>query len=75
MPTLLILFRDKLSSGGVFWGVALAILFGLPLYLWGEMTQNINLKVGANIGILIISLVLPILADVMKRDKKTKEAH
>ncbi|MFC1859946.1 hypothetical protein ACFL9U_18230 [Thermodesulfobacteriota bacterium] len=61
MPTLIILFRDKVSAPGVFWGVGLAMAFGLPVYLLGEVNGNVDLKVGANIGIILISLALPLL--------------
>lgn len=62
MPTLVILFREKVAASGVFWGVALAVLFGLPVYLAGELLGIVHLKVAANIGIVAISLALPLLA-------------
>ena len=62
MPTLVILFRKKVAPWGIFWGVALAIGFGLPLYLIGVIRGNVDLKVAANIGIVIISLVFPLLS-------------
>ncbi len=65
MPTLVILFREKVPPWGVFWGVALSIGFGLPLYLVGEIRGNVDLKVAANIGIVIISLVFPLLSSVL----------
>jgi Na+/proline symporter len=60
MPTLLILFNARVTAVGVFRGVVLAILFGLPVYLTGQWTGNIHLKVGANIGIILISLAVPL---------------
>lgn len=62
MPTLVLLFREKVAAWGVFWGVALAIVFGLPVYLIGELTGMMHLKVAANIGIVLISLAVPLLA-------------
>ena len=59
MPTLLMLFRRQVGRRGMFWGIALAMAFGMPVYLLGEFTGNIHFKVGANIGILAISFVLP----------------
>ncbi|WP_207679136.1 sodium:solute symporter family transporter [Desulfonema magnum] len=64
MPTILMLFRKNVPSWGMFWGVASAIAFGLPVYLIGELIGNIDLKVGANIGIVLISLALPLIAAV-----------
>ena len=62
MPTLVLLYREKIAPWGVFWGVALAVLFGLPLYLAGVLSGNVHLKVAANIGIVLISLLLPLMA-------------
>jgi hypothetical protein len=60
MPTLLILFNARVTAPGIFRGVVLAILLGLPAYLIGEWTGSIHLKVGANIGILLVSLAVPL---------------
>lgn len=62
MPTLLILFNARVTAAGIFRGVVLAILFGMPVYLIGQWTGNIHLKVGANIGIVLISLAVPLWA-------------
>lgn len=59
MPTLLMLFCRRVGARGMFWGASLAMMFGLPTYLAGEISGCIHLKVAANIGILIISFVLP----------------
>ncbi|GBC63043.1 hypothetical protein DENIS_4032 [Desulfonema ishimotonii] len=66
MPTLVLLFRKNIPPWGIFWGVALAILLGLPAYLFGQMTGNTGLRVGANIGIVLISLTLPCLAAALR---------
>jgi Na+/proline symporter len=61
MPTILIVLKDNLSSSGIFGGMALSILFGLPVYLIGEIIGNTDMKVAANIGIVLISLILPMV--------------
>jgi urea-proton symporter len=71
MPTLLLLFQDKVKAWGVFWGVALAAMIGLPAYLYGELNGNIHMKVGANLGIIIISFILPFLSIVISKRFKT----
>ncbi|MCP4693127.1 MAG: hypothetical protein GY859_34110, partial [Desulfobacterales bacterium] len=73
MPTLMILFGKRVNSTGLFWGVALAIAFGLPLYLTGAVYGVVHLKVGANIGILLISSILPIFFGKYISDKKQKK--
>ncbi|MBC8393939.1 MAG: hypothetical protein H8E17_15395 [Deltaproteobacteria bacterium] len=73
MPTLIILFKEKVTSTGVFWGMLLAMTFGLPVYLLGEMIGNVHLKVSANIGIVLISFILPFLsAEVKEKDSLQK---
>ncbi|MDM8549191.1 hypothetical protein QUF72_03900 [Desulfobacterales bacterium HSG2] len=72
MPTLFILFRKNVPAWGVFWGVASAIAFGLPVYLFGALTGNTDLKVGANMGIVLISLALPVIAALTCGENKAK---
>jgi len=73
MPTLIILFKEKVTSTGIFWGMLLAMTFGLPVYLLGEMIGNVHLKVSANIGIVLISFILPFLsAEVEEKDSLQK---
>lgn len=61
MPTLLILLaKQPIPAKGIFYGVVAAILFGLPTYLYGQWIHNVHLKVTANIGIILISLFLPL---------------
>jgi Na+/proline symporter len=62
MPTIVMLYRKSVPAWGMFWGITLAILVGLPLYLIGELTGNVDLKIVANIGILLVSLFMPLAA-------------
>ncbi|HMK35695.1 MAG TPA: hypothetical protein VK463_11555 [Desulfomonilaceae bacterium] len=62
MPTILMLYLQRVPAWGIFWGVALAMAFGLPAYIFGELTNNIHVKVAANIGIILISSIIPLLA-------------
>jgi len=65
MPTLFLLFHENVPAWGIFWGVASAIAFGLPVYLLGELSGNIDLKVCANMGIILISLIFPAISAVI----------
>lgn len=69
VPTLFILFCRRLSATPVFWGAFLAMILGLPAYLAGELTGNVDLKVAANIGILIVSFLPPFLSTVIGRER------
>ena len=73
MPTLVMIFKKDVSASGMFWGVLLAIIFGLPMYIYGVLSNNIHIKVGANIGIIIISLLLPLFAATIQKAKKEKK--
>lgn len=59
LPTILTLYRADLTARGVFWGIALAIGLGLPLYSIGAWTGNAHLRVGANLVILLASGLVP----------------
>ena len=71
LPTLLLLYRENVTASGIFLGVATAVVFGLPVYLAGEIMGNVHLKVAANVGILAISLACPLGAMRKDRHKKT----
>jgi len=71
LPTLLLLYREDATAAGIFRGVAAAVVFGLPVYLAGELAGNVHLKVAANVGILILSLACPLWAMRKGRNKKT----
>jgi urea-proton symporter len=69
MPTILTLYLDRIPAWGIFWGVLSAVIFGVPAYVFGELTNNVHMKVAANIGIVLISLLFPWIA--MLRSRKT----
>jgi Na+/proline symporter len=71
MPTLIILFKRHVSARGVFWGMLLAMTFGLPVYLIGEFSGNIHLKVSANIGIILISFFIPFVSKEANRESSS----
>ena len=62
VPTLWLLFRRHVPAWGIFWGVSAAVLVGLPCYLTGQFTGTVHLKVAANIGIVVISFLIPLIA-------------
>lgn len=62
LPTILTLYMKRIPAWGIFWGVTSAMVLGVPAYVFGELTSNIHVKVAANIGIVLISCLLPLLA-------------
>jgi Na+/proline symporter len=67
VPTILTLYSDRIPSWGIFTGIALAISVGLPTYLFGELTGNVHAKVAANLGIVLISLAVPLFSLLITR--------
>ena len=49
VPTVLSLYWDRLSAKGVFWGVLIAIVIGMPLFFYANTVQNDNLIVASSI--------------------------
>ena len=63
----LVRVQKKVPPWGMFWGVLTAVVFGLPTYLYGELAGNVHLKVAANIGIVLISFLLPVFAGYVQK--------
>jgi urea-proton symporter len=69
MPTLFALYSSRVAGWGLFWGVLLAVAFGIPSFVYGELAGNIHIKVAANIGILLISGACPLLSIFLSGNK------
>lgn len=67
IPTILTLYVRRIPAWSVFWGVSVAIAAGLPVYACGAIYGNTDLKVAANVGILLISLALPLVGILVSR--------
>jgi hypothetical protein len=59
--------RTPRSGRGHLLGVTAAALVGLPCYLAGQFTGSIHLKVAANLGIVLISYLIPLAASTAAR--------
>ncbi len=57
VPTVLSLYWDKLSEKGVFWGVLVSFLIGIPLFIYGNIANSTLWTVGASLFIILISTV------------------
>jgi len=57
VPTVLSLYWDRLSEKGVFWGVLVAFVVGIPLFIYGNVVNNAVWIVGSSLFIVAISTV------------------
>lgn len=57
VPTILSLYWDKLSEKGVFWGVLVSFIIGIPLFIYGNIIDKPVWIVGASLFIIAISTV------------------
>lgn len=55
VPTVLSLYWDRLDARGVFWGVLVAFVVGVPLFVYGNIIDNPIWIVGASLFIILIS--------------------
>ncbi len=55
VPTVLSLYWDRLDAKGVFWGVLVAFIVGVPLFVYGNVINNPVWIVGASLFIILIS--------------------
>ncbi len=60
VPTILSLYWDGLSEKGVFWGVLISFIIGIPLFVYGNIINKPVWIVGASLFIVIISTVFSI---------------
>ncbi|MBU1092750.1 hypothetical protein KJ836_03745 [Patescibacteria group bacterium] len=54
-PTVLSLYWNKLSEKGVFWGVLIAFVVGIPLFVYGNIIDKPVWIVGASLFIVAVS--------------------
>ncbi len=63
VPTVLSLYWNKLSEKGVFWGVLVSFVVGIPLFIYGNIIDKPAWIVGASLFIVAVStlfcLIIP----------------
>jgi Na+/proline symporter len=63
VPTLLSLYWSRLDARGVFWGVLIAFVVGVPLFIYSNIIDDPALIVGASLFIVAVStffcLIMP----------------
>lgn len=55
VPTILSLYWDRLDARGVMWGVIVAFVIGLPIFIYGNLIDNPIAIVGSTLFIILIS--------------------
>ena len=55
VPTVLSLYWNRLSSRGVFWGVLIAFVAGIPVFIWGNIIESPLVTVAGSVGIIGIT--------------------
>jgi len=55
VPTILSLYWDRLDARGVIWGVVVAFVIGLPLFIYGNFINNPVWIVSSSLFIILIS--------------------
>ena len=61
VPTVLSLYWDKLSERGVFWGVLVSFVVGIPLFIYSNIINNTSWIVWSSIFIVLVSTLFCIL--------------
>ena len=61
VPTLLTLYWDRVSDRGIFWGVLVAFVVGIPLFIYSNILNNPAWIVGSSLFIVFISTALSVL--------------
>ncbi len=57
MPTVLSLYRENLSERGVFWGILIAFVVGIPVFIYGNVVNRPGWIVGASVFIVAVSTI------------------
>lgn len=61
VPTVLSLYWDRLSERGVFWGILVAFVVGIPLFIYGNVINQPVWIVGSSLFIVAISTLFCVL--------------
>lgn len=60
VPTVLTLYTDAVSERGVFWGVLVSFLVGIPLFVYANILDKPKWVVGSSLFIVLVSTVFSI---------------
>jgi len=60
VPTILTLYSDSISERGVFWGVLVSFVLGVPVFIYSNIINRPAWAVGSSIFIVAISTLLTV---------------
>lgn len=66
VPTILSLYWKRLNERGVFWGVLVSFIIGIPLFIYSNIIDNTIWIVGSSVLIIIISTAFCLLMPTKK---------
>ena len=61
VPTILSLYWNKLNEKGVFWGVLVAFVVGIPIFIYSNVIDKPAWVVGSSLFIILVSTVFALL--------------
>lgn len=70
LPTIMTLNKHKLSKNGVFWGILLSLIVGLPIFAYGNI---FNISLCKTLGSLITLLLSGIVAKIVTKFEEVRE--
>ena len=61
VPTILSLYWSKLTEQGVFWGVLISFIVGVPLFIYSNIVNHPDLIVGSSVSVVSLSTIISLL--------------
>jgi hypothetical protein len=74
LPTVMTILGMKLSEKGLFWGILISLVIGLPLFSYGKMNGNTTLIITGSLFTVLASGIIAILWQ-MKNGSKCKKQN
>jgi Na+/proline symporter len=69
VPTVLTLYNDSVSEKGVFWGVLVAFVVGIPLFVYANVLDKPLWIVGSSLFIVLVSTLFSVAFRSKAREK------
>jgi Na+/proline symporter len=58
MPTICTILWKKVSPRAVYWAILSSLVVGLPMYVYGALAGNVNVKVFGSISVVLLGLAV-----------------